>query len=245
MNVRAVVAAVLLAAAPAAQAAPEWTVTPYLWGAGFDGTVGVAGGDSGLGDRVQFDFGSLSSNMRLAGFMLNGGWRNDRWTAFGDWTWAKVESDSPTSRPNLISSIDAEIRGNILQANFGYDLAGSANSHLDVFAGVRWYDLEVKATLNGELLRDHTLQGSANWADGVVGARWATKFANGWEAYVQGDVGAGGSEFSWQAIGAVGYKFSWGSIIGGWRYLHIDYEDGPYRLDAALTGPLLGASFKF
>ena len=243
--VRPALAAALVVLAPAAHAAPEWTVTPYLWAAGYDGTVGVAGGDSGLGDRASFDFGSLSDNMRLGGFMLNASWRNDRWTAFGDWTYAKVKSDSPTSVPALYGSVNGEIKGNIVQGNVGYDLAGNANSHLDVFAGARFYDLDVKLGLGGGALQDRTLQGDAQWVDGVVGARWVARFAPSWEAYLQGDVGGGGSDLSYQAIAALGYRFSWGSLVGGWRYLHVDYEDGPYRLDAALTGPFLGATFRF
>lgn len=241
----AALAVAALAAAPAAHAAPEWSVTPYLWIAGFDGTIGTTGGDSGLGDRVTVDFGSLSDNLSMGGFMLNLNWRDGRWSAFGDWTYAKVESDAPTQVPNLYSRVDGEIKGNIVQGFVGYDLANQRDMHLDVFAGARFYDLDVKLGLSGAALADRTLQGDAQWVDGVVGARWSTRFAQSWEAYVQGDVGAGGSDLSWQAIGALGYKFSWGSVIGGWRYLHVDYEDGPYRLDAALTGPFIGATFRF
>ena len=43
----------------------------------------------------------------------------------------------------------------------------------------------------------------------------------------------------------IGYRFGWGSVVGGWRYLHVDYEKGNYRLDAALTGPFIGASFQW
>jgi hypothetical protein len=36
--------------------------------------------------------------------MLNGNWRDGRWTAFGDWTYAKVESDAPTSVPTCTAA---------------------------------------------------------------------------------------------------------------------------------------------
>ena len=241
----AALAATFLTLAPAAEAAPEWNVTPYLWAAGFDGTIGTTGGNSGLGDRVSLDFGKLSDNLQLGGFMLNGSWRDGRWTAFGDWTWAKVESDAPTRVPNLYGSVNGEVKGNIVQGNVGYDFGAGGPSHLDVFAGVRYYDLDITMGLTGGALPAIDLKGDAQWVDGVVGVRWATQFAQNWQGYVQADVGAGGSNLSWQAIGAVGYRFNWGSIIGGWRYLKVDYDDGPYVLDAALTGPFLGASFRF
>ena len=40
-------------------------------------------------------------------------------------------------------------------------------------------------------------------------------------------------------------RWNWGAVFVGYRYLHVDYEDGPYRLDAALAGPLIGANFRF
>jgi hypothetical protein len=62
----AFVFAASLAVAPAAQAAPEWSVTPYLWAAGFDGTIGTAGGNSGLGDRVSVDFAASRTTWSCA-----------------------------------------------------------------------------------------------------------------------------------------------------------------------------------
>jgi hypothetical protein len=238
-------AALAAVASPLAHAAPEWSFTPYAWIAGFDGTIGVAGGDSGLGERVNVDFSSLSDNMKLGGFMLNGSWRDGRWTAFGDWTYAKVESDSPTRVPNLYGSVDAEVKGNVVQGNVGYSLIAQAPTHLDAYVGVRFYDIDIKTELKGGVAPEITLRGDAQWADAVVGARWTTRFAGPWEAFAQADVGGGGSDLSWQAIGAIGYRWNWGAIFAGYRYLKVDYNDGPYTLDAALAGPLVGANFRW
>ena len=78
-----------------------------------------------------------------------------------------------------------------------------------------------------------------------AGARWVTRFAGQWRSYVQADVGTGGSNLSWQAYGTLGYEFGWGTLFGGWRYLHVDYDQDAYRLNVALTGPFIGASFAF
>ena len=79
----------------------------------------------------------------------------------------------------------------------------------------------------------------------AYGFRWTARINGPWEGFAQADVGGGGSELSWQAIGAIGYRWNWGAVFVGYRYLHVDYEDGPYRLDAALAGPLIGANFRF
>ena len=240
---RAAAAAMLLATAGAAQAAGELRITPYLWYAGFEGTVGT--GDSTPGEEVDADFGKIWDNMRLGGAMLNVSWRNDRWTAFGDWTYAKVKSDTPTQIPDLYSSVEAEVRGHILQAFGGYDLLARDDAHLDVFAGARYYDIDITLDLEGAALADRSLGGDAQWLDGVIGARGVKRFAGNWQAYLLGDIGTGGSDFSAQLIGTVGYDFSWGTLVGGWRYLRSDYKEGTFEFDASLTGPFLGASFVF
>ncbi len=233
--------------AQVAEAAPkgEWQVTPYIWLAGFEGTIGAAGGDSGLGDSVDVDFGHLWDNLQLGGAMLNVSWRRDRWTAFGDWTYANVRSDSPTRVPTLYESVKGQIKGHIVQAFAGYDLLAREDSHLDLFAGARYFNLDVSLDLAGAALPDVSLDGDDQWLDAVAGARWSARLAGRWRAHAQADAGAGGSDLSWEAIGTVGYDFSWGTVLGGWRYLKADYENGSYRLDAALTGPFLGVQFAF
>jgi hypothetical protein len=41
------------------------------------------------------------------------------------------------------------------------------------------------------------------------------------------------------------YDFSWGSIMGGYRYMNLDYETDTYKINLALSGPVLGAAFSF
>ena len=145
----------------------------------------------------------------------------------------------------LTSACDVKVNGNIVQAFGGYELLGARDSHLDVFGGIRYYNLEVGLGLREGALPGVLLTEDADWADGVVGVRWDARFGGNWDAFASADVGFGGSDSSWQVFCGLGYRFSWGSIVGGWRYLHIDYEKSGFRLDAALTGPFLGASFQF
>ncbi len=59
------------------------------------------------------------------------------------------------------------------------------------------------------------------------------------------DYGFGDSESVWQVFATLGYEFSWGSIMGGYRYMNLDYETDTYKLNLALSGPVLGAAFSF
>ena len=223
----------------------EWRITPYAWIAGFDGTVGTFGGGSGLPGRIDVDTGSLSDNMELGGFMLHLGWRRGRLSAFGDWTYANVETDKPTPFSILYDGVDVKVKGNIFEGYAGYELLGQRDMHVDVFGGIRYYDLKAQLGLRENVLPGVLLTQKADWVDGVVGVRWDAVFGGNWEAFASADVGFGGSDSSWQLYGGLGYRFSWGSIVGGWRHLHVDYEKSNFKLDAALSGPFIGASFFF
>jgi len=243
------VEAVALSVTPMAQPmaaaqAPRWTITPYAWIAGFDGTAGLGTSGPG-GDLIQIDAGSLSDSMDLGGFMLHANWRNGPWSVFGDWTYAKVDSDAPTRFQTLYSEIEAEVKGNIVEAYGGYDLLRSPGHHVDVFAGLRYYNLDIKLGLRDAALPGVDRTGKSDWLDGVVGIRGEAALDEHWQVFGSADIGAGGSDLSWQLFAGVGYRFSWGSIVGGWRYLHIDYDKSDFKLDAALTGPFIGASFRF
>lgn len=233
---------VLSTGAAAQSAKPsELTLTPYLWSAGFKGTIGASDG----GGRVDADFSSLTDSMEISGFMLHADWRRDRWSVFGDGTTVKVTSSAPSPLGPLYAGVDGEIRGNILQAAVGYRVLGDDASGIDVFGGLRYYDIEVQLDLRPGLLPARSLNGTENWVDAIVGARWHGRFKRNWVAKVYGDIGAGGSDATWQAAATIGYEFRWGSILAGWRHLMADYDNNGVRIDAALSGPLLGASFRF
>lgn len=242
-GVAAVFAIGLLAAGPG-WAEDTWQVTPYAWVAGFEGTVGApGGGGGGGGDRV--DFGSLVDNIELGGGMLNVGWRQARWTVFGDWTYARVTSGSPTGLALTYTDAEAEVQGHIVQAFAGRDLLAGGDQHLDLFAGTRYYNLDTTLSLFGGVVPDIRLNGADTWFDAVAGLRWTRRFGTAWESMLHADAGTGGSDLSWQLAASIGYRFGWGALVGGWRHLAADRQSGAYRLDVALSGPFVGASFRF
>lgn len=244
-TLRIMAALLLCASAGASLAQGNLRITPYLWAAGFDGTVGTASNGSGLSGRVDVDTENLGDSLRLGGAMLHASWRSGRFVAFGDWTYANAKVDSPTRFATLYSGVDVKVKGHVVEGYVGYELTGGRESHVDVFGGARYYTLEVGLGLREGALPGVLLETDRDWVDGVVGVRFDTRFAQNWEAFASADVGAGGSDLSWQVFGGVGYRFPWGSVLGGWRHLHVDTDKPNFRLDGALSGPFLGASFQF
>lgn len=229
-------------AAPAVAQQAQWRVTPYAWLAGFKGDVGLQGDAAGLSGRTDVDPGY---DLKTVGAMLHLDYRSGRVSAFGDWTYANVKGDSPTPLAALYAGTDVKVRGNIVEANVGYDMLATPDAAVDVFGGVRYYDLNVDLGLREGVLPGTVISGSKTWADGIIGVRGTTRFADNWEAIASADIGGGGSDLAWQLYAGIGYRASWGTVLAGWRHLHVNYESSSYKLDGALTGPFIGASFQF
>ncbi len=236
----------LLSSPPCVRAdeqAATWSITPYLWAATFDGTIGLPGDGGDPGDGPGYDFGDLWSNLRLGGAMVNVAWRSGRWSAFGDWTYAKVSSDLAAPLDVLWSGAKGEVRGHIVQAAGGYRVWTHRDARIDALAGLRFYDLDTTLVLRGRLLPDLELSGSDRWLDALAGIRGEIALGDRWTASVLADVGIGGSRPSWQAVAVIGYRLAWGEMVGGWRHLDVEHDEDRYLLDAALTGPFLGVRF--
>jgi hypothetical protein len=237
------------AAAPGSE--PGFTLAPYGWLAGLDGTIGVPGNDfdpgdgSGILDRVDF---SVSEDLHTVGFMFYGEWRGERWMAFFDSVWANVSQEADIKLGRLLPASDssAEIDANIYQLALGYRLADWEQSSLTVYGGARYYDIQASADLKGGIL-PMKIESSATrkWTDAVFGGRWRYRFGDRWHGWLQADYGVGDSNTTWQAFATLGYSFSWGSIETGWRYLALDYDSKVYRVDLAVSGPFLGAAIHF
>jgi len=255
-TLRAPLFALLAAAVVAFLPVPAWAeeggfyLSPYLWAAGFTGTLGVptSGGSvpGWSGDRLDATFGHLRDNIKLTGAaMLSAGWREGHWSVFGDWVYVGLESSTASSLSPLYTNVEGEIRGNIGQANLGYRLYGSDTTRFDAYGGVRYYDLEIGATLTAGQLEAVGRSGSDSWVDGLVGLRLEQTITKRWQLLLMGDLGASGSDHAQQASLTFGYQTSWGAIGGGWRLLRIDHTSENFRLDATISGPMVGVTFRF
>ena len=79
---------------------------------------------------------------------------------------------------------------------------------------------------------------------GIVGVRGRILFSGtDWFVPYYADVGAGGSNWTWQAMVGVGYRMNWGEVTLTYRALAYDFD----KNDAYLTlpGPGLGVGFRW
>ena len=242
--------------AVAAESGPGWepgyTIVPYGWLAGINGEIGTSSADVDPGDGLTLpDRVDISVDGRLEkiGFMFFGEWRGERWHAFFDSVWANVAQNGRIGLGNILpeSSVRAGIDGNIYELAVGYRLFGGARMTGSLYGGARYYDLDAQASFEGGLLPQKVIVSEAGtWTDAVVGTRLGYQLNDSWQGLILADLGFGESDRSWQMFATIGYRFNeWGTIVGGYRYMSLDYDTADYKVDLALHGPAIGVAFGF
>jgi hypothetical protein len=67
-----------------------------------------------------------------------------------------------------------------------------------------------------------------------------------WWASAYGDLGAGGSDFTYQISGDAGLDIHERyALVLGYRYLSVNYDKNDFLFDTAMKGPLFGFTIKF
>lgn len=276
------VAAADLAPAPASQPAPPsflpgWTfrVTPYGWLTSLNGSQVVRGRgvdvNASFVDIVESTVGQGGS---LVALMLNMEARNGRLAFFGDVIGEKITIErsglktrgpAPGVGVAVGAAVDMQFQMAILEAGAAYEIGNAGPVAFDVLAGARyWYQkldlgLDIATTVNlGDLAfrggRAIAKSGSVDWVDAFAGVRARVSLAPNHHLEFRGDLGAGGSKFTWQALAAYAYDFkttngiTYSAVIG-YKALYVDYVQGSglsrYEFDMLQHGPVVGMSVRF
>jgi len=220
----------------------HFTISPYLWIAGINGQAGV-------NDLVvDVDSGLTDDNVHLnAGFMATFEARRNRWLMLTDLQYSNLGTERPTPR-GLFSDATAEFKTFILDPEVGYRVASNAEKgrSLDVLGGIRIWHLRANLELDPGRLSARSGSRSKNWVDAVGGVRGRYAVTKRIVLIGKADLGGGGSQFTYQLFGGAGFNVSRTvSLIAAYRLLHVDYDKDNFLFDMGLSGPVLGASFRF
>ena len=220
----------------------HFSISPYLWIAGINGQAGV----NDL--AVDVDSGLTDDNVHLnAGFMSTIEARRNRWVLLTDVQYSNLGTERPTPR-GLFSDATAEFKTFILDPEVGYRVASNAEKgrSLDVLGGFRFWHLRANLELDPGRLSARSGSRSKNWVDAVGGVRGRYAVTKRIVLIGKADLGGGGSQFTYQLFGGAGFNVSRSvSLIGAYRLLHVDYDKDNFLFDMGLSGPVLGASFRF
>lgn len=234
--------ALALAACPAAaEEAPAWVgqVSPYLWGAGFGGTVTPYAGGPQL--SVDRSFSEVLEDSDGA-FFLSAFARRDRLVLLGDFSYS-ASSKRGTLPPGLPA--EGSLRQSSLTLAAGWRVFDDERIRVDLLGGLRRWDVGVAVDVP---LAGIARAPDADFTDPIVAARANVALSPRWSLITYADVGGFGvgSDNTYQWLATFNYLHGdrW-AFSAGWRQLRVDYRDGGTRFDVTLAGPLLGASWRF
>ncbi|MGE4430178.1 MAG: hypothetical protein AB7E05_05470 [Sphingobium sp.] len=236
------VAAMGLCAPAAAQEEPEWSgqVTAYVWATGVGGSITPFGGAPTV--ETDKSFSDLLEDLDAA-FFLSGYVRRDRFVLLGDL------SHSSSSKEGRVPALGIPAEGRLRQTSLtlagGYRVVDDPKATVDLLAGGRvwWLRGSVRVPLAG-VDRSPNL----SFVDPIVGARANIGLAPRWSVIAYGDVGGfgAGSKSTSQLLGTINYQASENLYFSaGYRHLHVDHRSGATRVDVVMSGPLLGATWRF
>jgi hypothetical protein len=145
---------------------------------------------------------------------------------------------------------DVELTTGVLFATgFGtYEALVGEAWRLDALAGARVWHARTELEFGSGLLAGRSSDESEVWLDPLLGARITIELGGGVSAMGLADVGGFdlGSAVTWEALAIVGFQVDdWIYAHAGYRHMRVDYESGDFLYDVELSGPIIGATFRF
>lgn len=217
-----------------------------------DGDITVRGRDAEVDMSVGDSFDNLVDNFKI-GITGHLEARHNRLAIFGDIAYIAFEED--VERQD-IGEGSVETTQGFFELGAGYAIIDkplpnhpSRRFLLEPIAGARLYYLEMELSFDSA---DGTLDNDKLWVDGFIGLRSSIDVADRLALFGRFDIGAGGSDFAWNAVLGADVKLGKHkrvSLLGGYRWLDVDYDDGSgddkFKFDVLMHGPFMGVGFVF
>lgn len=240
---------VFMAAPAAAQSPPpaadswSFTLSPYVWFSGLSGEVTTRAGT----ESFAADFGDIFGTMKFSAMGLAEA-RRGNVSLLLDTFYINLQQGVPVPGHGGYSGASARTRSAQVAAIGLYTLAEGQSSRLEIGGGVRawWFDTEL--TLDAGRLPGRSVDNSTNWVDPIIAARGALRLTDTLSFTAYGDVGGFGvgSEFTWQVMATLDWSINDRlSVSAGYRHVHIDYEKSNSTIGMEMSGPIIGASYRF
>ena len=219
---------------------PDWKISVYLWTTSLDGTLGIGPIEA----DIDLSFSDLFSSLDFGGAIVA---RRD-WGAnmlVGDLSYLSL---SPDDQPGPAdSTVSSSLDLTLFNTYYGRKWGGS-DRYGALLVGARYMkmDLGMSAEFNLPTEPVIGMDASPSFTDFLIGGMFATELSPKWDMFVQGDVGAGGSNNSWNAQVMFQRKLKSGNRIDiGARVLSVDFDDTLasgelFVLDARMAGFMFG-----
>jgi hypothetical protein len=250
----------ILAQEPAAAGSPaatqsnwEWTIAPYIWGAGVS-LDAEANGNLILGGDASFP--DILDKLDIAG-MLHFEARHGKAGLLADGLYLSLSDESSSSGNLPIPNgtlADTNLKLGIYELG-GFYRPGGGKSGFDFLFGARDVDASqtTDVTFPGPLGLTTSFDGSKNYLDAFAGARVSLPIGTRWNFMARGDVAGGGTDVTWNGVASFGFSFDKAgkyTLQAGYRYMRLELGKTTDRgtditNTVTLSGPIVGFAFRF
>lgn len=219
----------------------EWSLTPFFWASGMDGTVGIGP----IVAPVDLDFKDIWDNLDIA-FIAAAEVRKGRWGLVTDITWLRLADDVGGDGVTF-DKLDWEISESIVNLKLAYRVVDNGPTTFDVMAGARYFRAKTEIDIKGGSSDGAGVDNSSEWIDPLIGFRINHQFNDKWNGVLRADIGGFGasSDLTWEAFGGFGYQLNQtANLFAGYRHLDMDH-DRSILFDAQMSGAVIGCKFSF
>jgi hypothetical protein len=249
-------------------------VAPYLWIANINTTMNfnlppALGGGTATTD-TSIGFGDLVSHLNFA-TMVTADAQYERFSLLTDFiymnlsgTASRIRSVKPRDLPSITVSSGAQANVNMDLTSYiwtlagGYTLAEGNWGNFDAIVGFRY--LALNATLDHSIGivavgplgkgavfgRGGSVSGSGDIWNGIGGFRGRVRLGNaGLFIPYYFDIGAGGSNLTWQIASGLGYHTGLADLSLTYRYLTFNQSSDATVQTMTVKGPMLAVTFTF
>ena len=217
-----------------------YQITPYAWATGIGGDITPFTGAPAV--SISKSFSDLIKDLDAA-FFISAYARHGNFVFMGD------VSSSSSSRSGTAPVLGLPATGKLRQTSVtalaGYRVAATPDATFDILGGARHW--RVKGDVDVPLA-GLSASRSVSFTDPIIAARANFQIAPGWSSLLYADVGGFGvgSRVTAQLLGTVNYQMSENAFLSvGYRHLHVDYRSGGTRFDMRMSGPIIGATWRF
>jgi hypothetical protein len=213
------------------------SISPYLWFGGVHGTVGALNHEA----SVHASFADLLSHFNF-GLMFAVEPRYKRIVMPLDFMWMKLSDDKQLAFDAGATSVNAVVNQDILTQKIGYSLIDGERLKVDGVVGFRYWHSGNTLTVQFPQIAPR-FYASGNWVDAVGGGRIQAILSPKVSLTVLGDAGGGGANVDYQIAGFIGWKLKKCTLLGGWRYLSVNYRPGGELIyDMTTSGLFMGVT---
>ncbi len=221
----------------------KFSFTPFVWITGQEGEVATLPPAAPAEIDISFSDVIDSFDLSLMGFLEA---RKGRVGLFSEIFYIGVSEDVDTPGP-FYSEADFEQDFFGLTLGASYAIMQNNSSFVDALVGARLWFLDTDLDLQPGLLSATKSSESENWEDYMIGVKGRQKLGEHWYINGWGVIAiAGESDSAWDVMAGVQYdRNNKMHFTLGYRHQEVDYDDKEFLFDVEMSGPLLGATFRW